>query len=392
MTMIFHNSTRNNGLLRATLIAVMLTCILSMLSTTTKADDPPTILLWPEGQVPGALGQNPQDIPFLSCYPADPQRSHGGAIMICPGGAYRGWAGGHEGAQVAAWFNEMGFSAFVLKYRLRSSKYEPPVALGDALQAIRVLREKASELNFDPQRLGMIGFSAGGHLAGMTTLSSSSTGDASLALSRPDFTILIYPAYLYTFPETEYGTIPAATHFLPPTFIAVTTDDKKYWESSPQTYLNFVKAGADVELHAFSGWGPHGMGMAQGGPAFSAWTSLCRAWLRNQRLLTRIPPCQSLTGSIRCEQFPINDGWIQLTPVNDEQRPIVAARIGKDGVFNFQDPRQAPCLGDYHVHIVVSSQAQSLTPQMTTLETSQLTILTGENHFDLTLAPVTSPE
>src|SRR5436190_7549981 len=155
---------------------------------------PEEIPLW-EGGAPGALGSADADKPTLTIYRAS-RRSSGTAVVIAPGGGYQNLAMDHEGRQVAAFFNSMGVSAFVLKYRL-GPKYHHPVELGDAQRAIRIVRSRAQELGVLPNRIGMMGFSAGGHLASTAaTHFDSGKADATDAFGRvgrrPDFLILGY--------------------------------------------------------------------------------------------------------------------------------------------------------------------------------------------------------
>src|SRR5689334_17458562 len=154
---------------------------------------PQTIPLWPNG-VPGALGDTDADKPELTFYRAG--RGGGTAVIIAPGGAYRNLSMENEGRQEAYWFNSMGVNAFVLKYRL--APYRHPVELNDAQRAIRIVRSRAQEFGIQPDRIGMMGFSAGGHLTATagTHFDAGKTGAADeveRASSRPDFLILCYP-------------------------------------------------------------------------------------------------------------------------------------------------------------------------------------------------------
>ena len=156
---------------------------------------PKEIPLW-EHDIPGALGTAEADIPTLTIYPAA-RRASGTAVVVAPGGGYSALAMDHEGRQVAAFFNSMGVSAFVLKYRL-GPKYHHPIELGDAQRAMRIVRSRAQSFGVVPTRIGMMGFSAGGHLASTAaTHFDAGKPDAADAIdrvsSRPDFLILGYP-------------------------------------------------------------------------------------------------------------------------------------------------------------------------------------------------------
>ena len=124
---------------------------------------PPVIPLWPDG-APGALGKEDKDIPNLTVYLADPAKGTGAAMVVCPGGGYGGLAQ-HEGKDYALWLNTQGISAFVLKYRLGSGGYRHPIMLQDAARAVRLVRARAEEWKVDSKRVGIMGSSAGGHLA-----------------------------------------------------------------------------------------------------------------------------------------------------------------------------------------------------------------------------------
>src|SRR6266852_2127085 len=158
------------------------------------ADPAQPIVLWPAG-APGAVGQEPADIPTLTPYPALKEKATGAAFIVCPGGGY-GHLAEHEGRPVAEWLNTLGITAFVLKYRL-GPRYHHPAPLQDAGRAIRTVRARASEWNIDPKRIGILGFSAGGHVAStIGTHFDSGKPDASDPIervsSRPDLMILIY--------------------------------------------------------------------------------------------------------------------------------------------------------------------------------------------------------
>ena len=159
-----------------------------------------TILLWENG-APGALGQSDDDKPTITVYrPWRPNLS-GTAVIVAPGGGYGVLASNHEGRQVANWFNAMGVTAFVLKYRL-GPRYHHPIELGDAQRAIRLVRSRAKEFDVSPDRIGMMGFSAGGHLASTAATHFDGGNPAAVdpidrAGSRPDFVILGYPVITF---------------------------------------------------------------------------------------------------------------------------------------------------------------------------------------------------
>src|SRR6266487_4826882 len=138
-------------------------CLLLASFTLTFGQTNQSLPLWPDG-APGALGKEDKDIPTLTPFLPAPAKASGAAIVICPGGGYGGLAD-HEGSQYARWLNEQGIAGFVLKYRLGSAGYRHPIMLQDAARAVRTVRARADEWKLDPKRVGIMGSSAGGHLA-----------------------------------------------------------------------------------------------------------------------------------------------------------------------------------------------------------------------------------
>lgn len=269
---------------------------------------PQEIPLW-EGRAPSALGEADTDIPTMTIYRAV-RGAAGTAIIVAPGGAYGALAMDHEGRQVAALFNAMGVSAFVLKYRL-GPRYRHPVQLGDAQRAIRLVRARAQAFGVGPDRIGMMGFSAGGHLTATAgTHFDAGKPDATDPLervsSRPDFLILGYPVISFDPTITHAGSVRnllgenpdprlveelsndlRVTAQTPPTFLFHTTADTGVpVENSIRFYLALRKAKVPAEMHVFEN-GPHGVGLALGDPALSAWPTLLTNWLRGRGLLTR---------------------------------------------------------------------------------------------------------
>jgi acetyl esterase/lipase len=260
----------------------------------THSTGTPTIRLW-EGAAPGALGDADADIPTLTWY-APAHATTDAAIIVAPGGSYRNLASNHEGRQVANFLNAAGMNAFVLKYRL-GPRYHHPVELGDAQRAIALVRSRAQQFGVSPGRIGIMGFSAGGHLA-------SSVSTHNDATNRPDFAILVYPVISLTAPYTHQGSLHnllgdtpdpklaqelsselQVTANTPPTFLFSTSADKTVpAENSVAYYLALHKAGVPAELHIFQN-GPHGAGLALADPALSVWPTLLLDWLRVRGLL-----------------------------------------------------------------------------------------------------------
>ncbi len=262
--------------------------------------------LWPNG-APGAQGSEEIDIPTLAAYPAPEGRGVGTAVIVFPGGGYLHLSMDKEGDQIARWLNSLGVTAFVLKYRL-GPKYRHPIELGDAQRAIRTVRYKAAEYRIGADRIGIMGFSAGGHLASTAgTHFDAGKPDAADAIdrtsSRPDFLVLCYPVISFgqyahqgsknalLGPNPDPALVENLSNELqvtpqtPPTFLFHTTTDATVpVENSVLFYLALRKAGVPAEMHIYER-GPHGVGLAQTDEALSSWPARLADWLRIRGLL-----------------------------------------------------------------------------------------------------------
>ena len=201
------------------------------------------------------------------------------AVLVCPGGGYSKLAYNKEGTEIAAWLNELGVSAFVLKYRVPGDRAG---ALADAQRAMGIIRQRAAAWKVDPSRVGVLGFSAGGHLAASVSTRYSDRGyervdGADDQPCRPDFTVLVYPAYLATGKYTVVPEVPVDGQ-TPPAFIVQTQDDTHYIDSSIAYYTALKDAGVPAELHLFP-VGGHGYGMRPSKNAVSTWPNLVARWL-----------------------------------------------------------------------------------------------------------------
>ncbi|MGV3724125.1 MAG: alpha/beta hydrolase [Actinomycetota bacterium] len=260
--------------------------------------------LWPQG-APGALGKEDKDIPTLTPFFANPAIATGAAVVVLPGGGYGGLAP-HEGRDYAMWLNELGISAFVLKYRLGSGGYRHPAMINDASRAIRMVRSKAAEWKLDARRVAIMGSSAGGHLAS-TALTHFDSGDPSSAdpidrlSSRPDAGILCYP--VITLGEKTHqgskrnllGENPSpdlvkllsnelqVTKETPPTFLIHTAEDTAVPVENSLLFADaLAKNKVPFALHVYPK-GPHGIGLGTRSwdpAARHPWVAQCALWLK----------------------------------------------------------------------------------------------------------------
>jgi acetyl esterase/lipase len=280
-----------------------------MMGATAYADHPSGVSepLWPQG-APATGGQTEGDVPELIITKVE-SKTPTAAIVILPGGGYHGHAMDHEGYQFAEWFRSLGVTSAICTYRLRGKGndgqgYGHPIPMQDAQRAVQTLRARAKELNIDPNRIGAIGFSAGGHLC--STISThfaeanpSSEDPIARVTSRPDFSILCYPVIAFDQTYTHKGSqrnllgenpdpelvahlsnerqVTAQT---PPTFLFHTVEDKAVpVENSIQYFRACQRNGVPVEMHIFPE-GRHGLGLARDQAGASQWPKLCEQWLR----------------------------------------------------------------------------------------------------------------
>ncbi len=261
--------------------------------------------LWPNG-APGALGTGEDDIPTIAVTFPKEGMSNGGAVVICPGGGYHGLAMGHEGHDVAKWFNSLGYTAAVLKYRLPSKGYPHPAPLQDVQHAIQTLRSRADEWQLDPKQIGVFGSSAGGHLASTAATHvlkglPDATDPVLQVTSRPDFLVLLYPVIsmdpaithqgskrnlLGQDPKPELVDLMSSelqvTSETPETFIVHADDDRGVKsENSIRFYLSLRQAGVPAELHIFMEGG-HGFGIKDKAyRPVDGWPPLLALWLES---------------------------------------------------------------------------------------------------------------
>jgi acetyl esterase/lipase len=270
-----------------------------------------TIRLW-SGDAPEAKGKTCDDIPTLTIFSPPRGTENGSAVVVLPGGAYQHLSGALEGREIASWFAARGFRAFVLSYRLSSHGYLLPVPLLDARRAVQLVRSRARDYFIEPNRIVIIGFSAGGHLAALASTqfipgNPDADDPTERVSSRPDYLVLGYPwigaissdtshlSYCQLFNvmdrcealRTAWSPDLFVTKDTPQTFIYHTFNDQTVpVEQGLRFYEALVKAGVPSEMHIFAS-GTHGSGLGKGDAALDQWPVLLEAWLRAQGLLTR---------------------------------------------------------------------------------------------------------
>jgi len=269
-----------------------------------------TELLWPDG-APGAKGNADKDKPTLTIYLPEKEKANGSAVVIFPGGGYWTTAMDHEGRQIARWLNGLGIAGFIVDYRHRGRGYGYPAPMQDAQRAIRIVRSRAGEFNISPDKIGVIGFSAGGHLASTTGTHFDEKfyepkDEIDRASARPDFMILIYPLISLSewyghegAKETllgkradrklseDFSNEKQVTSRTPPTFLVHTTQDTTVQaENSIYFYLACRKARIPAEIHIYAR-GKHGFGLGKPGTAVSTWPGLCAKWLAGMGMCKR---------------------------------------------------------------------------------------------------------
>lgn len=297
-----------------TRIATLVTLLLVPL-VARGADNALTLDVWP-GKAPGEtadigaekyLEEKPNEKkkvkrltnvskPTLTVFRPEKDKDTGAAVVIAPGGGYHILAEDLEGEEVATWLNSIGVTGIVLKYRVPrradQPKDKPPIGpLQDAQRAMSLVRSKAPEWGIDPKRIGMLGFSAGGHLTASTSTNFDrrayeSLDDVDKLSCRPDFTVLIYPAYLVVKDKDELQPDIRVRKECPPTFFAHAADDPVKADNSVQMFLGLRRAGVPAELHIY-GSGGHGFGLRPSDHACSTWPKRCEEWMRGQGLLKK---------------------------------------------------------------------------------------------------------
>jgi acetyl esterase/lipase len=295
----------------------MYTLLLVLSLTLTPIAEPQAELLWTNG-APYSVGDPGANQPSLTAYLPPADKATGTAVVICPGGGYGALALGHEGKDVADWLNSRGVAAFVLQYRIVIKDKRPsplhPAPMLDVQRAIRTVRSQADSYGIQLNRIGVWGFSAGGHLASTaaTHFDSGMPKDAdpiNRQSCRPDFVILAYPVVTLDVATTHGGSRrnllgpdpdpklvelmsneKQVTKDTPPTFLFHTDDDKAVPARNSALFYEALKRhGVPAEMHIYA-HGRHGVGLALTDPILSTWPQRLEAWLKGQGLLSASKP------------------------------------------------------------------------------------------------------
>lgn len=372
---------------------------------------PEALPLWPEG-APHAQGSEESDIPTIRVYlpqELDGVKASGAGVVICPGGGYGILAMDHEGHQLARWFQKNGVAGFVLRYR-HAPKYRHPVPMEDAHRAIRYVRANAEKLGVDVGRLGIMGFSAGGHLSStVATRFDAGNPEAKDPIDRfscrPDFAALCYPVISLSAPYAHKGSgrnlfgsdIDDAkleslsnerhvTADTPPTFLFHTAEDNGVpVQNSLEFFMALKKAGVPCEMHIYQD-GPHGVGMAPADPAVFGWKDRLLDWLRGSGFLSATARAE-VTGTIKVGGEALRWGMIAFAPL-DPYKPRAWAMVSR-GKYSIPANRGA-ALGENVVEIY---DLGSVEPRPTREDFARIdpngalrtNVVSGKNVFDLNL-------
>lgn len=382
-------------------------------ATVLPAAEQELMLLWPDG-APGAKGMEDTDKPGLWIYPASEEKQTGAGVVVCPGGGYGGLAVDTEGHQVARFLNRHGINAFVLRYRL-GQRYPHPTPMHDVQRAIRTVRTNAEKWGVDPERIGVMGFSAGGHLASTAAThfdagKKASSDPVDQVSCRPDFAILCYPVITMT---QDFGHQGSARNLLgenpdpelkqlmsnelqvtsetPPTFLFHTSDDKVVPPmNSVAFYQALNQAGVPAEMHIFR-HGRHGVSLAPGYPALSVWPELLLSWMKSSGFLTSAKR-SAVEGMVKINGKPLRWGTITFNPKGEDtaHKPAVAGRVS-NGKFSIP-AAYGPVQGVNHMEVInmgdfkpfpTQDDFQRVTPPGTIL----FNIFPGTNQLELNLTP-----
>lgn len=288
--------------LSSLIVVFAASCFVNVLAAAVPPGPPQIVGLWPK-TAPGVTGNEPAETvqpmkegdptirlsnvskPILEIYRPTKERDCGAAVVVCPGGGYGKLAYNKEGGEVAEWLATIGVTGVVLKYRVPGGNKDDADfgPLQDVQRALGYVRSRASEFGFDPKKIGVMGFSAGGHLAALASNNFSKRAyepvdEADQVSCRPDFALLIYPAYLVD-KQNVLSPRLKVTKETPPTFLAMTQDDGVRVECGLYYYLALHQAGVKSEMHLYP-VGGHGYGLRLSANVVSSWPARAADWLR----------------------------------------------------------------------------------------------------------------
>ena len=349
--------------------------------------------LWPRGKTPYAKPIDAETgSPLLNLYPTKGQKNHNrAAVVICPGGGYGGLARDHEGHQIAQWYNQRGVSAFVLYYRLGTEGHHFPTQLADMQRAVRLVRSEAGVYDIDPDRIAVMGFSAGGHLASMAATmfdekAYPSSDEVDQVSARPDFAVLCYPVISMEKGVTHAGsrknllgpdaaqdeekarhvsTDLRVTDQTPPTFIFLTNADTAVpAENSIRFFLALRKHKVPAELHIYQN-GPHGVGLFLGDPILGTWSRHLDDWLKTNSFYRPKPMRAAVAGTVSLNGQPVSWGSLSFLPP-DEFQPTVTIRV-RNGKFA-ANKKEGPLLGPATIRFEGSIWEKTQDPKDTVVQ------------------------
>lgn len=342
--------------------------------------------LWPEGKMPHAQAGNPAPTPKYDVYAPEAGKKNGCAMVVCPGGGYGGLAVDHEGRQIGQWCANLGITAYVLQYRLGSQGYHFPTQLADVQRAVRLVRHRAAESGIDPARIGVIGFSAGGHLASMAATKFDEKAyepvdDTDAESARPDFAVLCYAVISMSTEFTHAGSrknllgkdvepdSPEARHVsselnvtgrTPPTFLFHTTADTVVpAENSLLFYEALRRHKVPCEMHIYQD-GPHGVGLMLGTPVLGTWPVHLRDWMRGRGYFAPGAKRVALQGTLMLDGQAVPWGAVTFHP-EDENLPVTTLRV-MGGKFK-SDETNGPAPGKCRLVVAASIWERTKDPR-----------------------------
>jgi acetyl esterase/lipase len=332
------------------LVAVLLMTITKAAVAAEQVKDIPSPqLLWSD-KAPGSTGESDEDKPAVYQFPAEKDSSTGASFLVVPGGGFSTRCIDFEGVLIARWLNAHGINAYILRYRIRPI-YGMKESLVDAQRGIQFLRSHASQLGISPERIGIIGFSAGAELASSASMhmlagQTGSVDAVERVSSRPDFAVLAYGS-------SSAANIPGnSLSAVPPTFMFCTAEDMSHLTGMAALYSALRRARVPAEAHFFAA-GEHGVSFAQGDPTLGLWPDLMLNWLRGNGMLTSLPRV-ALKGIVTLDGVPLARGTVIFLPDDVKNGIPTVGYVFNTGPVRgqFNIPADhGPTAGRYHIEI-----------------------------------------